>query len=103
MARKRALTVGVAWYTEEDWAQLKTIFDDADSLPARYADWLALAELSLEALKYQGLKACKVYITPDDFTAWCAHRGLRKNALARMQYANAMIATANALPKKPLH
>lgn len=103
MGKTKALTVGVAWYTREDWAKLKAIFEDAESLPANYADWLAFAELSLQALKHQGISAYKVYITPDEFTVWCKQRGLRKNALARMQYANAMIASMKAEQPETIH
>lgn len=103
MAKKRALTVGVAWYTREDWTKLKAIFEDAESLPASYADWLAFAELSLQALAQQGITAYKVYITPQEFTAWCQEKGLRKNALARMQYANAMITSLTDQRQKTLH
>jgi hypothetical protein len=100
---KQALTVGVSWYTREDWTKLKAIFEDADSLPASYADWLAFAEISLQALAHQGISAYKVYIIPEEFAAWCEERGLRKNGLARMQYANAMIASMRAEQLETAH
>lgn len=103
MVKERALLIGVAWYTHEDWIKLKTIFEDADSLPATYTDWLAFAELSLQALEHQGIKAYKVYIIPEEFKSWCQERGLRKNALARMQYTNAMIASLRAEAHETAH
>jgi hypothetical protein len=103
VVKKQALTVGIAWYTREDWTRLKTLFEDAESLPANYTDWLTFAELSLQALAQQGISAYKVYITPDQFAAWCREKGLRKNALARMQYANTMIASMKAQPQETAH
>ncbi|MGC1953600.1 MAG: hypothetical protein WA970_13740 [Gammaproteobacteria bacterium] len=103
MAKKPALIVGVAWYTREDWTELKAIFEDAESLPTNYADWRVFAELSLQALEHQGISAYKVYIIPKEFTAWCQERGLRKNALARMQYANALIAAMNDQSQETAH
>ena len=103
MTKEQGLAVGIAWYAREDWTKLKAIFEDGESLPASYADWLAFAELSLQALEHQGISAYKVYITPDEFAGWCQERGLRKNALARMQYANAMIASMKAQPQETAH
>ena len=103
MAKKPAPIVGIAWYTQEDWTEIKTVFEDAASLPKSYADWLAFAELSLQTLEHQGISAYKVYIIPTEFTAWCQKRGLRINAFARMQYANAMIASMKAQSQETAH
>lgn len=42
-SRKRTqdeLTVGIAWYTPDQWERVKLLADDADALDDTYNDWL---------------------------------------------------------------
>jgi hypothetical protein len=84
--------VGMAWYHESDYIPLRKLFEDGEKLHATYHEWLQAANLGFERLKSGGNIVEKVYITPDEFSAWCAAKGKRPNAESRMAFANQAVA-----------
>lgn len=92
MVGERIQRFGVPWYRPEDWNRLVALFEDADTLPHHYDDWLISAEMVVHLLSEQGVLAEKVNIDPIEFPKWCASRGLRPNARARMRFAGEVAA-----------
>src|SRR3954447_11337541 len=84
--------VGVIWYREADWPRLRALLADADRLPDTYAEWLASAEGLLAQLRRDGVRAERVPLDPDMFSAWCGARGLALDAQARSRYASEAVA-----------
>ncbi len=84
--------VGVVWYREADWPRLRALLADVDKLPDTYTDWLASAEGLLAQLRREGVRAEKVPLDPDVFSAWCGARGLAPDAQARSRYASEVVA-----------
>ena len=79
--------VGIAWYHAADYAGLLETFEDKDSLPDTYEEWLKRANRVYRYLKREGLIVDKVYLRPDEFPAWCAAKAMGLNSSARNQYA----------------
>lgn len=83
-------SIGMAWFTVENFAQLRSMFEDADSFQATYSDWLDAAKASYAKQLQYGLPVTKVYLDTVEFPNWCAARGFRLDAEARVTYANAI-------------
>jgi hypothetical protein len=84
--------VGLAWYHESDYMPLRKLFEDGEKLHATYHEWLQAANLGFERLKKGGHIVEKVYITPDEFSAWCTAKGKRLNAESRIAFVNEAVA-----------
>ena len=79
--------IGIAWYLEDDYAEIRSIMDDGDRLPATWHQWRLDAEQAEKRLRRQGIITVKAYIDPRQFPGWCRARGLDVNAEARQQFA----------------
>ena len=64
--------VGVYWIDETDYAAVRALFDDGDSLPPDWAQWQKMAIEMETGLKAYGHPVMRVRIRPDEFAAWCA-------------------------------
>jgi len=88
------MVIGVVWYKEEDYPILKELFEDGDTLPDSYSEWLEKAQNLFNQLIQRGFTPIKVYINPDTFPKWCIERGHSLNAKARTAYANFVAANS---------
>ncbi|HEV3202619.1 MAG TPA: hypothetical protein VGZ73_32220 [Bryobacteraceae bacterium] len=88
--------VGMVWYRREDYARLKQMFPDGDSLPDTFEDWCEKSREVCGVLRSEGIVLRKVYLDPETFPAWCEARGLQMDAQARTKYA--MEARGEPLP-----
>lgn len=84
--------VGIPWYSEADYNDLRELFEDGDKLPITYKEWLQAANGILETIKGSGAIPVKAHLAPEEFSAWCAARHLHINAHARMEFANEVAA-----------
>ena len=64
--------VGVLWIEEADYSALLKLFDDGDTLPRDYKQWLKMAEEMEKGLKAYGHPVMRVRIDPVTFPIWCA-------------------------------
>jgi len=67
--------VGAYWIEEADYAALLKIFDDGDTMPRSWREWLKMAEEMEKGLKAYGHPVMRVRIDPASFPAWCAAHG----------------------------
>ncbi len=67
--------VGAFWLKEADYAAVLKVFDDGNTLPRTYAEWLKMAEEMEKGLKAYGHPVLRVRIDPATFPAWCAAHG----------------------------
>lgn len=80
--------IGISWYKEETFDELREIFSDGDRLHSTYAGWLKAAETGETELANRGHQVRRVEIDPILFPAWCVEQGLQPDATARMSYCN---------------
>ena len=64
--------VGAYWIEETDYPALLKIFDDGNTMPRTWAEWLKIAEEMEKGLKAYGHPVMRVRIDPATFPAWCA-------------------------------
>jgi hypothetical protein len=81
------VVAGLAWYKREDYPKLLAIFDDADSLPDTYEEWLEEAGEIERKLIIQGHRVVRAAIDPATFPGWCEAKGLKLDATARTRFA----------------
>ena len=86
--------LGMPWYEREDYPRILEIMADADKLPDTHADFVKRAELGERQLKSQGHIVVRAVIKPDEFAGWCAVRGLKLDAQARMRFGSEAAAKA---------
>jgi hypothetical protein len=85
--------MGMAWYHESDYVRLREkLFVDGAKLHPTYSQWLQAATLGFERFKSEGNIVEKIFIIPDEFSAWCAANGRQLNAEARMRFVNEAVA-----------
>lgn len=77
----------MVWYKEENYNDLKAIFDDGHLLPLTYEDWHIRAQEKKKEIESQGDQVIKVFIDPETFPQWCESRKCKKDAEARSQLA----------------
>ena len=64
--------LGVYWIDEEDYVSLLTIFEDGNTLPHTWREWVKMAEEMERGLKAYGHPVMRVRIDPSIFPIWCA-------------------------------
>jgi hypothetical protein len=90
---KQPMIKAMVWYKEEHYAQLLSLFDDAELLPLTYQHWLARAEEKKAEVEAGGDQVIKVFIDPETFPEWCIKKNLPMDANSRSTLA---IEVANA-------
>jgi len=103
-ARKRSqsLIVGVTWYTEETWAQVKATAVDPECFEDSFAQWKAVAVAARRNFQRSGVRALECQIVPADFFAWCAANQQENNAAARADFVSVTLSAAfNQAPAAP--
>jgi len=58
------MVICIVWYKEEDYPILKNLFEDGDTLPDTYSEWLEKAQNLFNQLIQRGLTPVKAYIDP---------------------------------------
>jgi hypothetical protein len=81
-----AMRVGFAWYTQEEWTELRATADDVDALDDNYASWLASAESALAELRSRGIEVAPFHVTVAKARQWAHERGMRFDSAARSAY-----------------
>lgn len=82
------LVVGMAWYLEEDFKEIKRLMADAHTLHDTHAQWLLAASAGEEQYRRAGRHVVRAVIRPQEFKHWCQVRNLKIDAQARMAFAN---------------
>ena len=78
--------IGVGWYSTDQWALLKILAEDADSLDDSYEDWMAGVQGTMEQLRKQKVEAVKVDVNVPTLQQWCREHGKPLNGSARAEY-----------------
>ncbi len=84
----RVSVIGMAWYLEEDFEEIKRLMSDGHTLHRTYAEWLKAATTGEEHQRRAGCTVVRAIIRPAEFKQWCQSRGLNLDSKARMAFAN---------------
>jgi hypothetical protein len=79
--------VGVAWYREDQYALLRALATDTDSMADTYEQWHTGVNKTMDDLREQGIDARRVDVDIRELTAWCAERRMPLDGKARSTYA----------------
>ena len=86
MARGQAsqeMRVGVAWYREREWEELRRLAADPEKLEETFAEWKAVYEDGVLKLAAAGFQPERVELTVAQLQAWCAANQCPLDAEAR--------------------
>lgn len=93
--RTQTLLVGVAWYSEEGWAEVKASAIDPACFEDSFSQWKAMANQARREFQRAGVRAIEFQIIPQDFFAWCALNGQENNASSRAQFVTEKLSAAH--------
>ncbi len=93
--RSQSMVIGLTWYTEETWAQVKATATDPECFEDSFANWKAMATKARREFQRSGVMALECQIVPDEFVAWCASNNQENNATARAEYVSEKLSAAH--------
>lgn len=89
-AKKLAKTkpeFAVVWYENEaEWAKVKAIATDAETLQNSYDQWRAIVETSLSQYLQVGMALKKISVKADELAQYCQAENIPCNNQARAQF-----------------
>lgn len=83
--------IGAYWLDEADYPTARQIFDDGNTLPRTWQEWLKIAEEMEKGLKAYGHPVMRVRIDPTAFAAWCAANGTTPGRPGRKLFVAAAV------------
>jgi hypothetical protein len=93
--RNQAMLIGITWYNEETWAQVKASATDPDCFEDSFQKWHAMAVLARRELQRSGVRAIECHIDPLEFSEWCSQNDQVNNATARAEYVSVKLSAAH--------
>ncbi len=79
--------IGLPWFNEKDYVNIRSIIPDPDTLPESFNTWLFEAMSSMDLLHEDNIKTKKVIIRPQALTSWCQGNKRLPDEWARQLYA----------------
>jgi hypothetical protein len=86
--RNKALIIGITWYTEETWSQVKATATDPECFEDSFPEWKAMAVTALREILRTGVSAIEYLIDPQEFFSWCTQNNQENNAAARAEFVS---------------
>ena len=86
--RNKALIVGITWYTEETWAQVKATASDPELFENSFQEWKAVAVSAKRDILRTGVQAVECQIDPHEFFSWCSQNNQENNSAARAEFVS---------------
>lgn len=96
--RTQSMVIGVTWYTEETWGQVKATAVDPESFEDSFAKWKAMAVAARREFQRSGVLALECQIVPEEFFAWCAQHEQENNSASRAEYVSEKLSAAHNKP-----
>jgi hypothetical protein len=88
MAEAQARSIGLPWYSREDYPGILAVMEDRHNFAPTYDQWLMAAENNESVGQQAGLTVVRVMIEPGSFARWCEDKGLTPGSAARAAYAS---------------
>lgn len=92
--RSQAMIIGLTWYTEETWAQVKATATDPACFEDSFEKWKAVAVAARREFQRSGVRALECLIVPDELAAWCAQHGQENNSTSRAEFVSEVLTAA---------
>ncbi len=92
--RSQSLVIGVTWYTEETWSQMKSSATDPECFEDTFDKWKAMAIAARREFQRSGVLALEFQIVPQEFSAWCALHGQENNSTSRAEFVSERLSAA---------
>jgi len=86
--RSQLLIIGVTWYTEETWAQVKATATDPECFEDSFKKWKATAISARSEFQRSGIRAIEFKIIPHEFFEWCALNNQENDATSRAEFVS---------------
>lgn len=86
--RSQSLVIGVTWYTEETWAEVKASALDPECFEDSFAKWKTMAVAARRNFQRSGVLALECQIVPGEFFAWCVLNDQVNNAKSRAEFVS---------------
>ena len=83
--------IGVPWYTEKSWKEMKALATDSDQLHESYQNWLASADKSIVLLTNRGELFERLQIDPIHYAWWCKKKSFMRNRASRSLYTQYLL------------
>ena len=80
------IVIGIAWYSSDQWAELRRVASDPEELETTYEEWQAVIKRSVPDFIKAGNHVVKVPVDVTELVGWCRRRGKLIDADARAQY-----------------
>jgi|GEM_PF-1176367 len=93
--RNQSLLIGLTWYTEETWTQMKASASDPECFEESFQKWKTMAVAARREFQRAGARAIEFYIIPLDFSAWCAQNNQENNAASRAEFVSESLSAAH--------
>lgn len=93
--RSQSLVIGVTWYTEETWSQVKATATDPECFEDSFPKWKAMAVAARRNFQRSGVLALECQIVPEEFFAWCAANKQENNATSRGEFVSEKLSAAH--------
>ena len=91
----RRISIGLAWYRENEWQDLRSFCEDRDNLEEGYHEWKRGAEKALLDLRGKGVMAETVDFDLTQFKAWCQLQHKRPNGASRTEFITLIMSERN--------
>ena len=92
--RSQSLLIGVTWYTEATWAEVKATATDPKCFEDSFSEWEAMAVKARRDLQRSGVRAIECRIVPEEFFAWCTQNNQVNNSTSRAEFVSAKLSEA---------
>ena len=91
MTGENRKVVAIAWYSREDYSEIRELMEDGYVLPEDYELWRRRAGTVLLIELTKGSVVLRAPILPGPFAAWCQATNQCPDALARTRHVNLAI------------
>jgi hypothetical protein len=96
--RSQSMVIGLTWYTEETWAQVKATASDPECFEDSFAKWKTMAVAARREFQRSGVMALAYKIDPQEFFAWCKENEQENNSTSRGEFVSVKLSEAHEEP-----
>ena len=76
------------WYRREEYALMREIMDDGETLPLSFDEWEKMAESERAVAKREGVSIIPVFLDPDEFFTFCKEKKIPPNSATAAAFAS---------------
>ncbi|MFK7794158.1 MAG: hypothetical protein AB8B89_02300 [Gammaproteobacteria bacterium] len=84
--KEQLAVVGIPWYSERSWKNMKELADDQENFHNSYRAWLAQADKSVVILTNRNKPFERLQIDPVSYSWWCENQSIRRDKESRRMY-----------------